>query len=404
MNPMKRFVMSARRVATPTEILENAFVVVEGSTIGEVGTGRPPAGPRELVELGDVLVAPGLVDLHVHGGGGHDVNCETPEEAEAAVREVVRYHASHGTTSLVATTVSDTHEVLASAVEGIARVARQRGSGVLGTNLEGPWLSPRRAGAQYPGALRPPSLGELSDLLERARGTLRLLTLAPELPGALDVVRAATAAGVVVSVGHTDADYATTVAAFDAGASQVTHLFNGMAPLHHRRPGPPGAALTDSRAHLEVVSDGVHLHPAVISMVAALAPERVLFITDAIGATGSPPGRYRLGPIEVLVDENRAVLADGSGTIAGSVLTMDRAVGFAVKSAGVPLTTALRAASLTPASVLGEKGKGRLGAGADADIVVLDRDYRAVTTIVAGRVVHDPGGRLGALGAGLGAP
>ncbi|MDA8301845.1 MAG: N-acetylglucosamine-6-phosphate deacetylase [Actinomycetota bacterium] len=403
MNRAKGFVISAGRVATPTEILENAFVVVEGGTVREVGAGRPPAGPGELVELGDVLVAPGLVDLHVHGGGGHDVNCETPEEAEAAVREVVRYHASHGTTSLVATTVSDTHEVLASAVEGIARVARESGSGVLGTNLEGPWLSPRRAGAQYPGALRPPSLAELSDLLERAGGTLRLLTLAPELPGALEVVRAATAAGVVVSVGHTDADYATTVAAFDAGASQVTHLFNGMAPLHHRRPGPPGAALTDPRAHLEVVSDGVHLHPAVVSMVAALAPERMLFITDAIGASGSPPGRYRLGPIEVLVDENRAVLADGSGTIAGSVLTMDRAIGFAVKSAGVPLTTALRAASLTPASVLGEKEKGRLGPGADADMVVLDQDYRAVATMVAGRVVHDPGGRLGALGAGLGA-
>jgi N-acetylglucosamine-6-phosphate deacetylase len=388
------FVLSARRVATPTELIDDGFVVVEGATVREVGRGRLPGGLPLPIELGDVVVAPGLIDVHVHGGGGHDVNCTTADEAEAAVREVVRYHSAHGTTALVATTVSDTHEVLANAVDGVGRVAREPGSGVLGTSLEGPWISPRRAGAQYPGAIRPPSREELSDFLERAEGTLRLLTLAPELPGAMEVIRAAADAGVVVSVGHTDADYATTVAAFDAGAREVTHLFNGMAPLHHRRPGPPGAALTDPRAHLEVVSDGVHLHPAVISMVASLAPERTVFITDAIGPTGSPPGRYHLGPLEVLVSEDRAVLADESGTIAGSVLTMDRAVGFAVKQAGLPLTTALQAASLTPATVLGEKQKGRLSPGSDADIVILDPDYRALATIIAGRVAHDHTGLL----------
>lgn len=397
MNSPSIFVLSARCVATPTELIDDGFVVVEGATVRDVGRGQPPAGLPGPIALGDVVVAPGLVDLHVHGGGGYDVNCATPEEAEASVREVVRYHSAHGTTALVATTVSDTHEVLANALEGVARVAREPASGVLGTNLEGPWISPRRAGAQYPGAIRHPSLDELSDFLERAEGTLRLLTLAPELPGAMGVIKAATDAGVVVSVGHTDADYATTIAAFDAGAREVTHLFNGMAPLHHRRPGPPGAALSDPRAHLEVVSDGVHLHPAIISLVASVAPGRTVFMTDAIGPAGQPPGRYHLGPLEVIVSEDRAVLADGSGTIAGSVLTMDRAVGFAVNSAGLALTTALQAASLTPATVLGENQKGRLAAGSDADIVVLDHDYHALATIIAGRVAHDPTGLLASL-------
>jgi N-acetylglucosamine-6-phosphate deacetylase len=390
----RSYVVRAAQVATPAELLDDAYVVVEGASVREVGRGRPPAGCSLDLDLGDVLLAPGFVDIHVHGGGGHDVNRSRPEEAAAAAREVARYHAQHGTTALLATTVSDSAEILRAAVEGIAGVARERGSGVLGTNLEGPWLSRVRAGAQFPEALRLPTLRELEDLLGRSGGTLRMLTLAPELPGALEVLKAATRAGVVVAIGHTDADFSTAKAAFDAGARHVTHLFNGMPPLHHRKPGPAGAALDDPRVCVELVCDGVHVHAAVVSMVARLAPERLAFVTDAIGPTGAQPGRYRLGPIEVLVSEERAELADGSGTIAGSVLTMDRAVGFAVNSAGVPLLNALQAASTNPAAVLGEKKKGRLATGSDADIVVLDPDLRAVATIVGGRVAHDPAGLL----------
>jgi N-acetylglucosamine-6-phosphate deacetylase len=396
---MSRFVISARRVATPSELLQDAFVAVEGATVREVGRGRPPASAGPVVQLGDVIVAPGFVDLHVHGGGGHDVNRSTPDECARAARRVAAFHARHGTTSLVATTVSDTHEVLLSAVQGIAEVAEEAGSGVLGTNLEGPFISRVRAGAQYPSALRSPSEREFSQLLERARGTLRLITVAPELPGALQVLRAAASAGVVAAIGHTDADYPTSIAAFDAGARHVTHLFNAMPPLHHRRPGPAGAALADPRVSVEVVSDGAHVHPAVIALVASLVAERLVLVTDAIGPAGAPPGRYHLGPIEVLVSEERSVLADGSGTVAGSVLTMDKAVGFAVNKAGVPLLTALQAASLNPASVLGEKSKGRLAPGADADLVVLDANLRALATVIAGRAVYDPGGLLRSVGA-----
>lgn len=391
------FVLQAAQVATPTELLEDAFVAVEGASVREVGCGRPPGGRSVRIELGDVLLAPGFVDLHVHGGGGCDVNRSSPSEAAEAAREVARYHARHGTTALLATTVSDTPEVLRAAVEGIAQVASERCSGVLGTNLEGPWLSRVRAGAQSPEALRPPTVRELDDLLDLARGTLRLLTLAPELPGAMDVVAAARSAGVTVSIGHTDADFATAKAAFDAGARHVTHLFNGMPPFHHRKPGPAGAALDDPRVFVELVCDGVHVHPAVISLVARLVPERLALVTDAIGPAGAAPGRYKLGPIEILVSEERAELADGSGTIAGSVLTMDKAVGFAVKRASVPLLNALQAASTNPAAVLGEKRKGHLAPGADADLVVLDQDLRAVATVVGGRVAHDPRGLLAPL-------
>ena len=245
--------------------------------------------------------------------------------------------------------------------------------------------------------MRPPSVGELSELVSCAQGTLRLVTVAPELDGAPELIAAAVSAGVVVSIGHTDADYQTAASAFEVGARHATHLFNAMASIHHRRPGPVAAALADDRVWLEVIADGVHIHPALISLVATLAPGRLVLVTDAIGATGTAPGRHRLGPLEVVVTDGRAVLADHPETVAGSVLTMDRAVALAVREAGVPLLTALRAASLHPATVLGESRKGRLSPGADADIVVLDRDFRTLSTIIGGRVAYDPTGVLGVL-------
>jgi N-acetylglucosamine-6-phosphate deacetylase len=393
------YVLSAKRVATPSEILEDGFVVVEGGSVREVGRGDPPARATH-VDLGDMLIAPGFIDVHVHGGGGAQVNCATRDEVEESVRRMAVFHAQHGTTALVATTVSDSPEALRAAVEGVAAVTRDPGgvtapgAVVLGSNLEGPWISRSRAGAQFVGALRRPSVAEFDDLFKRAAGTLRIVTLAPELDGALDLVGAAVSAGVVASIGHTDADYATAKTAFDAGARLATHLFNAMAPIHHRRPGPVTAALADDRVSLEIIADGVHIHPALISLVATVAPERLVLMTDAIGATGTAPGRHRLGPLEVQVANGRAVLVGHEETVAGSVLTMDRALALTVQVAGVPLLTALQATSLHPAKVLGERGKGRLEPGADADMVVLDDDLALVGTIIGGQVVHDPRGVL----------
>jgi N-acetylglucosamine-6-phosphate deacetylase len=388
--------LRAARVLTPERELADGFVVLDGGRITEVGSG-PRAFRGPVSDLGDRLIVPGFIDLHVHGGGGSQVDGEHPDEVAGAVRAVAAAHARWGTTALVATTVSAPEQRLVTALHGVAAVVTAPpgdGARVLGTHLEGPWLAPGKAGAQDPSALRAPTVAELHRLLTAAAGTLRLLTLAPELPGALDVVRTAAAAGVVVSVGHTEATVEQAARAFDAGARHATHLFNAMPPLLHRAPGPVGAARADPRVSVELVADGEHVHPAVLALVAAAARGRVVAVTDAVSATGLPDGRYRLGAAPVDVRDGRVTLAAAPGTLAGSVLTMDRAVRTLV-AAGVPPAEAVTAATATPAGVLGRAAAGRLAPGADADLVVLDGDLRAVATVVAGRPVHDPEGLLG---------
>jgi N-acetylglucosamine-6-phosphate deacetylase len=302
---------------------------------------------------------------------------------------------------MVATSVSDTPTRLLAVAAGVRAAIAARDADratIAGLHLEGPWLAPARRGAHDPATLRLPDPGELARLIDAAGGAVRLLTIAPELVGAGAVISAAADAGIIVSVGHTEATYAQARAAFEAGARHLTHLGNAMRGIDRREPGPIAAALADERVTVEVIADGHHVHPALLALAAATAPERLVAITDAIAATGLPAGRHRLGALAVDVSDGRATLADAPETLAGSVLTMDRAVATLV-GAGVDPALAVRAATATPASLLaqpGEPARGVLAAGARADLVVLDAGYAAVATVIGGRVVHDPGGLLAA--------
>jgi N-acetylglucosamine-6-phosphate deacetylase len=375
--------------------VEERWVHVVGDRIAAVGSGPAPAATVEI-GLDEWVVAPGFIDVHVHGAAGHQVAGDSAGEVETAVRALAVHHARHGTTALLAATVSDTPERLRVAVAGVAAAKLAGGAGgatILGTHLEGPWLAPGRAGAHAPEQLRLPSVEELESLIRASAGTIRIVTFAPELEGSAALVAAGRAAGITMSIGHTDADYDTVQAALRAGATHATHVGNAMPPLDRRRPGPIAAVVADGRATLEVIADGIHVHPGFLAFLAAAAPGRLVAITDATAATGMADGRYRVGPLEVMVADHRVVLAEDHHTLAGSVLTMDRAVATLV-DAGVDLATAIQAATSTPAAVVGAGSKGHLRAGGDADLVVLRPDLSAAATVIGGRVVWDPGGLL----------
>jgi len=349
-----------------------------GGALGETGPGGGDLG--QALDLGRRWLVPGYIDTHVHGGAG--AQCNSSDASEIAA--VARFHAAHGTTGLLATLVPAPVSDLAAAVESVARCRSPRGDGaaVLGVHLEGPVLNPLRAGALDPGACVPADQGVM--VLERllAAGGVRMVTLSPELAGALRLVEALVARRVIVSLGHSDATYAQARAAVAAGARSATHLFNAMRPFHHREPGVLGAALDLPDVNCELICDGIHVDPAALRLaVSAKGPSGVRLITDATAAAGLEDGEYRLGAATFSV-------ASG-GALAGSALTMDEAVRNAVRFLDLPVEQAVGLASANPARLLGlDARKGALAAGFDADIAVLDDDLRAVATMVGGRWVH----------------
>ncbi len=369
--------LTAAQVVTPARVLAPGWLLLDGDRVLEVGDGAPPRSPD--LALGDVTVCPGFVDVHVHGGGGAAFETGTPEAARTAAAA----HLAHGTTSIAASLVTDRRDVMERTVRALADCVHD---GVLaGLHLEGPWLSPARSGAHSPGALALPERAHVESLLDAGGGTVRMVTLAPELAGGVEAVRLLVERGVVAAVGHTDATHDQARAAIDAGARVGTHLFNAMRPMHHREPGAVGALL-DSDTDVEVIADGVHLHPAVLATVFAAKPGRCLLVTDAMAAAGAPDGDYRLGTMDVQVRDGVARLAsdDGHGAIAGSTLTMDAAVRHAVRHAGIGLADAVHAASTAPARVWGLTDVGALEAGRRADLVVLDADLEVVRVMRAG--------------------
>ncbi|GAB2686842.1 N-acetylglucosamine-6-phosphate deacetylase [Thalassiella azotivora] len=377
--------LTARRAVLGDGADGPGWVRVRDGVVTASGRGQAPGDDAGGVRV--PVLAPGFVDLHCHGGGGHsftDVHtgpsagAPTSSGADRAA-EAAAAHRAHGTTTLLASLVTAPLDVLEQQVRVLQDLVID--DVVTGVHLEGPWLSPRFAGAHDPALLRPPALDEVRRLL--AAGGVRMVTLAPELEHGLDAVRHLETEGVLAAVGHTDADAATARAAFDAGARVVTHLFNAMRPVHHRDPGPVPTALADDRVLVELVADGVHVHPDVLAMAVRAARGGVALVTDAMAAACAGDGSYRLGGLDVEV--SRGVARVGStGAIAGSTLTMDAAVRCAV-AAGVPLAGAVHAASTAPARALGLDDRGHLSPGARADVVCLDDDLTVTGVLHRGR-------------------
>jgi N-acetylglucosamine-6-phosphate deacetylase len=384
---MTTTLLHAGRVLTPTAEIIDAGILIRDGVIEDLGLRAGMRVPNGAVEISaiDKVAIPGFVDVHIHGAGGRDVMEGSPEALAGVTKTVAR----HGTTSFVATTVTASPDDTIRSVEGIAHYISQQHetddarAEVLGIHFEGPFLSPARRGVHPPEWLQLPSAELLDKFLQAAAGNAQILTLAPELLGAMPCIDAARKAGMVVAVGHTDATYEQTRAAIAHGVRHAVHVYNAMRPFSHRDSGVIGAVLTTPEVTAELIADGIHVdETAMRLLLQAKGAASVILVSDGISATGMPDGKYTLGTFEVTV--SGGVCRNSEGKLAGSTLTLDRALRNIVKL-GVPLADALRMLTLNPATLLGiEFKKGSLRPGADADILLLDKSLHVTQTWTRG--------------------
>lgn len=370
-------------IVTPFRLIEAGTIVVEGRKIVAIGSAKEVdvPGKHRVFDCPGMILTPGFVDLLVHGGGGYgfaDMSLE-------AVRHISEFYFSHGTTGMLAALYSKPEKDMVADVKRIAEFCQNsKSSNIWGIHLEGPFINKSFHGAMKADYLWPPSVSGWEKLYDASHGFVRLMTIAPELPNVEDVMRAAAKNGVVLSIGHSSATYQEVLKAIDNGAAHVTHMFNAMKPFHHRDPGVVLAALLHNELKLELIADGIHVHPAVMKLIYRIKGEGgILLITDAIRASGMPDGDYTFMDQVIRVKGKKAFLSDG--TLAGSTLTMEEAVKNMVQLVDVPLTDAVRMASLNGAKVLGlEHKKGILAVGKDADLVVMNRSFEVQMTICEG--------------------
>jgi N-acetylglucosamine-6-phosphate deacetylase len=385
---MSTTLIHAARAFTPATEIPDAAILFRDGVVESVGPRSAftlPAGAREIIAT-DKIAAPGFLDVHIHGAGGHDVM----EATEESLKGVSRMVASHGTTSFVATTVTASTESICRSAEGIAGyISNQHQSDdcradILGIHFEGPFISSARRGVHPSEFLKLPSADLLEKFIAAAKGNARILTLAPELLGAMPCIDAAHKAGLVVAIGHTDATYEQARAAIARGAHHAVHVYNAMRPFSHRDSGVIGAVLTTPEVTAELIADGVHVDEAAMRLLLqAKGAAGVILVSDGISATGMPDGKYMLGTFEVTV--GGGVCRNSEGKLAGSTLTLDRALRNIV-NLGVPLADALRMLTLNPATLLGiEFKKGSLRPGADADILLLDESLNVTQTWTRGQ-------------------
>lgn len=379
--------LTAKALLTPLERIEQPLVVIEHGRITAIASSSSAEIPRgaKHIDFGEDLLAPGLVDIHIHGGVGYDAM----QDDEGGRRRFEKFLTTRGVTAYYPTTVTAPMEATLRALERLANAveaARTQNSEAhaqpLGIHLEGPFLSHLRRGVHPPEDLLSPDLHTFERFWQAARGTIRVMTIAPELPGAAELISEAARRGVCVSIGHSDAALEEARVGIYSGARHATHTFNAMRPLDHRSPGILGEVLTNPALTADIIADGVHVHPSVVRLfVEAKRLEHAVLITDATAATGMPDGRYRLGSLEVDVHDGKCL---HEGRLAGSVLTLDRAVRNAMAFAELDLSQALRLATLNPARVVAAAKKGVLQVDADADLVVMSACGEIKATIVHG--------------------
>ena len=385
---LKKKVIINGVIITPGEILKNRIIIIEGPVITSI-VSKTPQKTGDCIEIIDAsgsYIAPGFIDLHVHGGGGADTMDGTPGSLE----KIAETHCSFGTTSFLPTTMTMDRDTIIKSLQNIRKVSI-RGTGtseILGIHIEGPYINPEKKGCHREEDIIKPTVEKFTELNESAGGLIKIVTIAPEVEGAIDFIKWLTGIRIIASAGHSNAKYDKVKEAVEAGLSQVTHIFNAMGGLHHREPGLAGAALSIDELYAELIADCIHVHPAVMKvMIDSKGTDKVLLITDAIRATGIDVEISELGGQKVIVKDKQARLEDE--TLAGSTLTMDSAVRNLVEKVGISIPDAIKMATINPARSIGvEKRKGSIEPGKDADIVLLNRDLEVDMTIAKGKIIY----------------
>ena len=389
-NKNKRIIIINGTIITPFHLVSGKAIIVEKGRIREIVNKEELSTATltgvEVIEAKDKFIVPGYIDIHIHGGGGSDVMDGDYE----SINQIAIAHSHFGTTSFLPTTMTMSKDKIIRSLRSICEAVKKgtAGAEILGIHMEGPYINPEKKGAQKEDDIKKISIEEFLEFNQASGNLIRLVTIAPEMPGAIGLIKYLYKQGIIASVGHTNATYVQTQAGIQAGLSHVTHTFNAMKELHHREPGVVGAALTSPELTLEIIADGIHIHPIVLKILTKIKEsEKVVLITDAMRAAGLKEGTYDLGGQEVTVKKGQARLKDG--TLAGSVLTMDKAVKNMVTKVGIPLPKAIQMASYNPAKSIGiDDKKGSLEPGKDADIVILNKNLETELTIVAGKIVY----------------
>ena len=385
---MSSLVLTNATVVTPFRVAENHCIVAEDGRITQLGTANKvgkPSGARVIDVQGDI-VCPGFIELHVHGGKGKNFNGGTEEDFD----QITRFHSEHGTTLMLATLYVDEEKAYLQTIRDLAGYCAEPGNELLyGIHLEGPFINRAMKGAMNEDYIWQANASNCQTLKEAGGGHIKMITLAPELTGIDQIMQLAAQDGIVIGIAHSQARYEDIEVAIDNGLTQVTHIFNAMHPLHHRTPGVITAALLKRELKVHLIADCIHVHPAVIKLLYKLkGPTGIVLITDAVSATGQEDGTYELGGQQIHMKDQKVHLEDG--TLAGSVITLEKSVKNLIEQVNIPIHEAIRMASLNPARVLGlDNRKGILAVGKDADMVVLDSEYEVRMTVIGGEICFE---------------